>query len=57
VSKPQTPDFPWLTLLPLRKRPFAQFTNPKFQIVLDSNMLINKWIAKKSITGYWVRGE
>jgi serine/threonine-protein kinase HipA len=30
---------------------------PKFQIVLDSNMLINKWIAKKSITGYWVRGE
>jgi hypothetical protein len=30
---------------------------PKFQIVLDSIVLINKWIAKKSITGYWVRGE
>jgi hypothetical protein len=33
------------------------FFRPKFQIVLDSNMLINKWTAKKSITGYWVRGE
>jgi hypothetical protein len=35
----------------------ARLSKPKFQIVLDSNMLINKWIAKKSITGYWVRGE